>query len=63
MPRGDFDLLVLYDAIDQERRARHLTWAQVAREETKNRTTLRPISASTITSLREKPVGEGDGIL
>lgn len=63
MPRRDFDLQALYDAIDQERRARQLTWAQVAREVNKNRTPRRPIRASTITSLREKPVGEGDGIL
>ena len=40
-----------------------MSWSAVAGEVNRHRTTLRPISASTITSLRQKPVGEGDGIL
>jgi len=35
----------------------------VAREVSQHRTTLRTLSASTMTSLRHKPIGEGDGIL
>jgi hypothetical protein len=63
MAGNDFDLRALYEAIDARRRERDLSWTAVAREVNRFRTTLRPISASTITSLREKPVGEGDGIL
>src|SRR5262245_54963476 len=61
--RTDFDLRALYDAIDERRRERQLSWAAVAGEVNRHRTTRRAIASSTITSLKDKPVGEGDGIL
>jgi hypothetical protein len=59
----DFDMRGLYDALDVQRRERRLSWASVATEVNRFRTKLRPIAASTITGLRQKQVGEGDGIL
>src|SRR5215813_13733712 len=53
----------LYDALDERRRQRDLTWTTLANEVNCHRTRLRPIAVSTITGLRQKPVGEGDGIL
>jgi len=63
MDHHDFALRALYDALDAQRRERGMSWTAVASEVNRFRTTLRPIAVSTITSLREKPVGEGDGIL
>jgi hypothetical protein len=64
VPRSaDFDLRALYEALDEERRARQLTWKALADEVNHRRTTLRPISPSTIASLKTKPEAEGDGIL
>jgi hypothetical protein len=40
-----------------------MRWVAVAEEVNRRRTRLRPIAVSTITGLKEKPVGEGDGIL
>jgi len=59
----DFNLRALYDAMDDLRRERGLSWAAVASEVNRFRTIRRPIGVSTITSLREKSAGEGDGIL
>jgi hypothetical protein len=59
----DFDLKALYDALDGRRRERNMSWTGVAREVNRRRTKLRPIALSTIRSLGQKPVGEGDGIL
>ena len=59
----DFNLRALYDALDARRRERNMSWTAVAVEVNRFRTKLRPIAVSTITTLREKPVGEGDGIL
>jgi hypothetical protein len=59
----DFDLRALYDALDSERRARDLNWTALTAEVNRHRTYLRPIAVSTIRGLRDKPVGEGDGIL
>jgi hypothetical protein len=61
--RSDFDLKALYDALDERRRSRALGWAAVTREVNRFRTFLRPIAASTIVGLKNKSVGEGDGIL
>jgi hypothetical protein len=58
-----FDLRAVYDAMDARRRARQLTWAAVGDEVNRLRTWRRPIAVSTITGLRDKPSGEGDGIL
>ena len=63
MQPDDFTLRALYDALDEQRRARNMSWTAVAGEVNRFRTKLRPIAVSTITSLRKKPVGEGDGIL
>ena len=63
MQPDDFNLRALYDALDEQRRARNMSWTAVAGEVNCFRTKLRPIAVSTITSLRKKPVGEGDGIL
>ena len=63
MDQADFDLFALYEAVDKRRRERNLTWASVAEEVNRFRTTRRPIATSTITGLRTKPVGEGDSIL
>jgi hypothetical protein len=60
---ADFDLRTLYDALDERRRARNLTWAAVAAEVNRHHTRLRPIAQSTITGLKDKPRGEGDSIL
>ena len=61
--QGDFDLRALYDALDERRRERQISWAVVASEVNRFRTRRRPIAASTITSLQTKPRGQGDGIL
>jgi len=60
---ADFDLRALYDALDERRRSRDLTWAAVTAEVNRHRTRLRPIAQSTITGLKDKSGGEGDGIL
>jgi hypothetical protein len=60
---GEFDLRSLYAALDEQRRARHISWAAVAAEVNHLRTHRRPIAVSTITGLKQKPVGEGDAIL
>src|SRR5262245_28098655 len=57
----DFDLRALYEALDVRRRERDMSWLAVAREVGRFRT--RGVAASTITGLRDKRVGEGDGIL
>ena len=60
----DFDLAALYEALDAQRRARGLFWAQATREINRypERAGGHPISASTVTGLRTKSVAEGDGI-
>jgi hypothetical protein len=63
MSHSDFDLKDLYEALDQQRTARSLSWKAVANEVNRFRTRLRPIAVSTITGLKDKPGGEGDGIL
>jgi ribosomal protein L18E len=63
MPQHDFDLRALYEALDERRRERNMSWIAVAEEVNRHRTKRRPIAVSTITGLRQKPAGEGDGIL
>jgi hypothetical protein len=62
---ADFSLPSLYAALDGQRVARGLTWAQAVREINTpfDGSTSRPIAASTITSTRTKPRAEGDGVL
>jgi hypothetical protein len=59
----DFSLNALYDALDAQRQSRGLTWTAVMREINRNKTYIHPIATSTITSLKDKAVAEGDGIL
>lgn len=65
MPAADFSLAALYEAIDDLRRRRGLSWTQAMREINGPFKGLvsRPISRSTVTSLRTKAVAEGDGVL
>jgi hypothetical protein len=58
-----FSLADLYEAIDERRRDEELSWSQVAAEISRCCTVRRPIAASTISGLRTKRAGEGDGIL
>ena len=64
-PIGDFDLRALYEALDSQRRARALSWQEVARQVSRQSkgSARRGISASTITSMRTRRVVEGDGVL
>jgi len=59
----EFDLRSLYEAVDQRRRFRKLSWAGVAQEINHSRTGGHPIAPSTIRGLRGKAVAEGDGVL
>jgi hypothetical protein len=61
----DFDIEALYAALDNQRRARGLTWVQTARAISDQfcESAARPISASTITGMRKRSVLEGDGVL
>lgn len=61
----DFDTDALYEALDAERRARGLSWAQTARaiSDQFGDAPSRPISPSTLTGLRTRAVLEGDGVL
>jgi hypothetical protein len=65
MSVGDFDLKALYAALDQQRQARGLTWAQATREinAVGPAPPRHPIATSTITGLRTKVVAEGAGVL
>jgi len=55
-PFSDFDVHALYAALDAQRQARGLSWAQVAREmsDRLERTPVRPLSPSTLTGIRER---------
>lgn len=65
MATGDFDVDALHTALDGERRARGLSWQQLAREISAQfgRAGWRPIAASTLSGMRGKRVIEGDGVL
>src|SRR6185436_813574 len=60
---ADFDLKALYEALDTQRREKGLTWAAATREINRFKTAGHPIATSTITGLKDKAAGEGDGIL
>jgi len=60
---SDFNVRGLYDALEEARRERGISWNTVAAEVNRRRTTLRPIAVSTITGLKTKASGEGDSIL
>lgn len=64
----DFQLRSLYEALDERRQERGLTWTGVTREI--NEVAIqggsvgpRAISVSTVKGLRDKHVAEGDGVL
>ncbi len=65
MRRPDFSLQDLYAALEAQRLARGLSWAQVAREINGPPEEIRghALSASTITGTRIRSVAEADGIL
>ena len=63
MSQPDFDLRALYDAIDERRRMRGLSWAAVAREMSRGAPPRPAIAASTISGLRDATPAEGDGVL
>jgi hypothetical protein len=63
MARADFDLKALYNALDDERRLRGMSWAAVAREVSRGKPERHPVGTSTITGLKTRAVAEGDGIL
>ena len=62
---GDFDIEALHAALEAQRVARGMSWAQVAREinDQFNAAVVRRISASTVTGMRRRIVVEGDGVL
>ena len=62
---GDFDIEALHAALEAQRVARGMSWAQVAREINVqfNAAVVRRISASTVTGMRGRIVVEGDGVL
>src|SRR5262245_10384570 len=63
MAPSDFSLNALYNAIDEQRHSRGLSWAALAREVNRFKMDRHPIASSTITGLKSKRVAEGDGIL
>src|SRR5262245_16365800 len=58
----DFDLAALFDALDAQRQARGLSWAEVMREVNRGIAT-RAVASSTVTRLRTQKVAEADGVL
>jgi hypothetical protein len=63
LERPDFDLKLLYEALDQQRCSLGMTWSAMTWEINRGHTEGRPVATSTIKRLKDKPVGEGDGIL
>jgi uncharacterized protein YfiM (DUF2279 family) len=59
----DFDLRALYDALDERRRMRGLSWTAVAREMGRGAAQRPVVAASTITGLEGATAAEGDGVL
>jgi hypothetical protein len=62
---GDFSLAVLYEALDAQRRARGLSWADAMGEINRRPEggSRRPVSVSAVSSMRTKTVAEADGVL
>jgi hypothetical protein len=62
---GTFSLPTLYEALDERRIERDLTWAAVAREVSRRFSAgpARAVSSSTITGVRTRAVAEADGVL
>lgn len=64
-PSSDFNLRALYAALNAQRQARGLSWAQAAKEinQRPKRLSSHRLSASTLTGTRTRTAGEGDGVL
>lgn len=62
---SEFDVGALFDALNSERQARRLTWAQVTREinDLFRDVKCRPIATSTLTGMRERGGLAGNGVL
>jgi len=62
---SDFSLAALYNALDEERTSRGLSWAAAVRQMSEPFTQggSRPLAISTVTGLRTKAAAEGDGVL
>ena len=63
MRHADFDLKALYEALEEQRCSRQMSWAAAALEINRGHKEGHPIATSTITGLKNKRAGEGDGIL
>lgn len=63
MTHPDFDLKALYQAMDEQRNAKGMSWSAAAREISRNLREGHPIATSTITGIKDKAVAEGDGVL
>ncbi|MGC4047956.1 MAG: hypothetical protein QM758_29530 [Armatimonas sp.] len=63
VPDSNFDLKALYEALDEKRQAENLTWSAVARQVARDHKEAHAVAATTMTRLKDKRVGEGDGIL
>src|SRR5262245_63166427 len=62
---GDFDVDALYAALDAERSARGMTWAELTRAINAQFKDVpaRPLSVSTVTGMRTRRALEADGVL
>jgi hypothetical protein len=62
---ADFDIDALYQAVDAQRQARGMTWAQAARAINGlfEHEPVRPISVTTLTRIPDRTVLEADGVL
>ncbi|MGA7922324.1 MAG: hypothetical protein WCA38_21890 [Candidatus Acidiferrales bacterium] len=60
-----FSFWTLYGALDAQRQARGLSWAQVTREMNRQseRTSGHPLSSSTVKGAGTSTMAEGDGVL
>lgn len=63
MDSRDFSIRALYDALDEQRRARGLTWTAVTEQVNRGPRGPRSIAPSTLTRLKDGRVAEGDGVL
>ena len=62
---ADFDIVALYVALDEQRRARGMSWQAVTREinDSYRDVTCRPISSSTLTGIPKRTSLEGNCVL
>lgn len=62
---ADFSLRSLYEALDEQRKMRGLSWAEATRQMNGNGKSSKghALSASTVKAIRIRTVAEGDGVL